>query len=138
MKRDYIYSLILILFVGLCSCNKSAQQTKSESGNPLIKLMQCYQQVERSETFNLCFDSVLEDSRCPKNAVCIWQGVARVKFTLSSKNYSHSFTLASLKMPPLYAKDTILQGYKFEFINLYPYPGDGASEVKAEVKITKQ
>lgn len=138
MKLLYIYSLILVVAVAACSCTKMARADRSASGNPLIGLQQCYEQASGSEMIRLCLDSVLEDSRCPRNVVCVWSGVARIKLTLSSKNYSHSFRLASLKAPPHYINDTILEGYKFQFINLSPYPGDAPSAVKAEVKITKQ
>ena len=46
-------------------------------------------------------------------------------------------------MKPNYTKDTIIGGYKIEFINLLPYPGTFTppaqdSDVKAELKISKQ
>jgi hypothetical protein len=34
-----------------------------------------------------------EDSRCPKNALCIWAGKVSYHFTLTSKNGSESFAL---------------------------------------------
>jgi hypothetical protein len=46
-------------------------------------------------------------------------------------------------MQPNYTKDTVIAGYKIEFINLSPYPGTVAdpipdSQRKAELKVTKQ
>jgi hypothetical protein len=46
-------------------------------------------------------------------------------------------------MEPNYTKDTVLAGYKIEFINRLPYPGTFTppapdSQIKAELKITKQ
>jgi hypothetical protein len=32
---------------------------------------------------DVTFMSILEDSRCPKDVVCIWEGQARLKFTVS-------------------------------------------------------
>jgi hypothetical protein len=45
-------------------------------------------------------------------------------------------------MPGTYNKDTSLFGYKFEFINLSPYPGTVPTpvpddKIKAEVRITR-
>ena len=36
----------------------------------------------------LMFDGVSEDSRCPRNVTCVWEGNARVKFIL--REYSHT------------------------------------------------
>lgn len=126
---------ILILLVTLSpACRKS----EPLSPNTVIKLEQCYQQASGTETINLCFDGVMSDSRCPINANCVWQGIALVNFTFSANNHSESFTLATNNAMKPYNTDTVLQGYKIQLINLYPYPGEVGSEVKAEVKISKQ
>jgi hypothetical protein len=39
------------------------------------------------------FDQVLEDSRCPMNARCVWEGNARVAFTISRDGKASSLTL---------------------------------------------
>jgi hypothetical protein len=47
-------------------------------------------QIGRSETFKVegqsievTFDKVLEDSRCPKDVICIWEGQAKLQLTLA-------------------------------------------------------
>ena len=39
------------------------------------------------------FDKVLEDSRCPMNARCVWEGNARVEFTISQGGKASSLIL---------------------------------------------
>lgn len=130
--------LFIILFVTFCACKKSAQlnATATATATATIKLGQCFQQGTGSKAISLCFDSVVNDSRCPKNTECIWKGIALAKFTFSSDNHTNSFILANSSIPH-YPADTVLQGYKITFLNLYPYPGDTVSAVKAEVKISQ-
>ena len=67
----------------------------------------------------LSFDS-LSDGRCPIGAWCIWEGTARVKLhvqqsgkkTISFWLNTHSSLLT----------DTIVNGLRFELIDLLPYP----------------
>jgi hypothetical protein len=59
-------------------------------------------------------DYVSEDSRCPANVVCVWEGKAEVKFIFSVNNNKTSFTLG------LY-QETIISGYKIRLLDLRPY-----------------
>ena len=85
----------------------------------------------------------MSDSRCPANAVCIWQGAGTATFSFTKNGDTHIFNLSTITMKPNYTKDTVIAGYKIEFIDLSPYPGTVAdpipdSQRKAELKITKQ
>lgn len=75
----------------------------------------CLNDFERQGS--ICFDSVLTDSRCPVNVVCIWAGEAVVRFKLTRNNNSSIFI--DLHTGTV---DTIVNGYKFSFIDLLPYP----------------
>ena len=95
------------------------------------------------DDLTLSFDKVASDSRCPANAVCIWQGAATAKFSFTKNGELHSFDLSTITKSPAYAKDTTIAGYKIEFINLSPYPGTFTppapdDQIRAELKITKQ
>jgi len=123
------------------SCSKSTGILKE--GSVEIKLHECKNGFISGDDLKLCFDAVISDSRCPANAICIWQGAATVKLSFTKNEQAHSFNLSSLTMPPTYNKDTVIAGYKFEFINLSPYPGTVSGPIpdnqrKAEIKITKQ
>jgi hypothetical protein len=72
----------------------------------------------------------------------VWAGSALAKFSLTKNGESTSFSLATLKYGS-YNKDTVIMGYKIEFVNLSPYPGTvstpvPADRIKAEIKITRQ
>jgi hypothetical protein len=80
-----------------------------------LKYKSCLNDYSNHTTF--CFDSVLTDSRCPENLICIWGGEAIVRFKIV--NDRNSLLFIDL---PTGTIDTIVSDYKISFIDLYPYP----------------
>ena len=137
--------LSILLFTTLTafvnSCSKSGG--KFREGTIELKLSECEKGSIAGDDLKLCFTTVVNDSRCPANAICIWQGAATVSFSFTKNGKTHHFNLSTITMQPNYTKDTVIAGYKIEFINLSPYPGTVADPVpdnqrKAELIITKQ
>ena len=123
------------------SCSKSSD--KFSEGSIELKLSECEDGNIAGDDLKLCFNAVVSDSRCPANAVCIWQGAATATFSFTKNGNTHRFNLSTITMKPNYTKDTVIAGYKIEFKNLLPYPGTVADPIpdnqkKAELNITKQ
>jgi hypothetical protein len=101
----------------------------------------CLQTVYKGDDVTLCFDSLVEDSRCPIGALCIWEGRAIVKFSFTVNQDQRPIILSTVKFPGS-PSDTTLMGYKIEFVNLLPYPevnkSPDISKYRTELKITKQ
>jgi len=141
MKTFLIFLLIATLSLG-SSCSKSGDKRLAE-GTIELKLHESAEGSLNGDKVKLGFDAVVSDSRCPANAICVWQGAATATFSFSKNGSNHRFNLSTITMEPNYKQDTIISGYKIEFINLLPYPGTFTppapdSDVKAELKITKQ
>jgi hypothetical protein len=145
IKEQMKLFLSILLFITLTafvnSCSKSGN--KFREGTIELKLSGCENGRIAGDDLTLCFNAVVSDSRCPANAMCIWQGAATATFSFTKNNDTHRFNLSTITMKPNYTKDTVIAGYKIEFINLLPYPGTVAdpipdSQRKAEIKITKQ
>jgi len=75
--------------VGLSEANKPVTN-KAEPGQEFL-----LQGKGAAEVAGLTvrFDKVIEDSRCPMNARCVWEGNARVAFTISRGGKSSPLTL---------------------------------------------
>ena len=141
MKTFLIILSIATITLGN-SCSKSADKRLKEGTIELILNESAEGNID-GDKVKLAFDALVSDSRCPANAMCIWQGTAVCKFSFTKNNETSTFELSTLNMPPTYHKDTVVLGYKIEFINLLPYPGTVTSpapndQIKAELKITKQ
>jgi hypothetical protein len=125
------------IFLALISCKKDPELRASSS----VPWKDCSEFENKTDHITVCLDSLVEDSRCPVGAVCIWQGTAIARFSVTVNNHQQPVTLSTFKLPG-FASDTVLMGYKIEFVNLLPYPeinvSHDISEYRAEVKITKQ
>lgn len=135
----YIIPVATILMANSCSKN----DIEIREGTVELALNKCGSGNIGGKNLRLCYDSLISDSRCPANAMCIWQGTATAKFSLTKDHETKTFVLSTIDMSPTYKKDTVLMGYKIEFVNLTPYPGTvpspvPADQIKVELKITKQ
>jgi len=74
------------------------------------------------ETLRLSFLSVGEDSRCPTDVVCAWQGNAAVEIALGlGMGPSHPFTLNTADG----AASAVFGGYRVTLLGLRPTPRAG-------------
>ena len=132
-----LFLLLPVVIITAVSCKKNHEPGSSSS----LALKTCSQSVYGSDLVKICFDSLLEDSRCPRGAICIWMGTATGKFSFTVNNNEQKITLSTVVSPALFPRDTILMGYKIEFLDLLPYPdinAPGIRDYKADIKITKQ
>ena len=140
----FLFILLTLAFT-TCKKNTSLNGNSKEiqiNSPSYISWKTCSQTIYKNDIVKICFDSLLQDSRCPNGALCIWQGTAVVKFSFSVHNDQHDIILSPQNSPPLYPSDTSLLRYKIEFLSLKPYPQIGVqrnlSDYKAELMITKQ
>ena len=70
-----------------------------------------------SAGFELGFDQVLEDSRCPADVMCVWAGTARLKGWLRVNGERREIELKTFPREPL-----ALDGFTIEVQGLEPFP----------------
>lgn len=125
----------LMLFI-FASCKK---EYKANNEN-FIPVNKCQAFNSNETIITCCLDSVLQDSRCPINAVCIWQGIAVARFKVNVQTSHHIITLATSKFQP-YNNDSTVAGFKIEFINLLPQielnKSINYNDYIAQIKLTK-
>ena len=129
--------IALALFV-LFSCRKETKTTNSDT--IIVALDGCSDQPTESQVWQICFDSLLEDSRCPINANCIWQGVAKGKFRFKINSQEHVVLLSTLTMAPYYTNDTTVSGIHLKLNNILPYPvypNNPQGQITASVEVTQ-
>jgi hypothetical protein len=73
---------------------------------------------ESTLTF-LQFDSILEDSRCPADVMCFWEGNARISFLLEEPGGRHRFALNTYAG---FTRDTSVAGRRVALIGVLPRP----------------
>jgi len=109
-------------------CSFLACEKTSISNSPAAKelilndtLTIAYQDTLRNTDENswLTFSSLVADSRCAINVVCVWEGNAEISFTFFNGVKSASF---NLNTHPMFGRDTTVLGFDFSLIEVDPYP----------------
>jgi hypothetical protein len=133
--------VVFVIIVGLIACEKSSNQidlsTTTDSVN--IAVNSCIERLYSSNIrIKYCFDSLLQDYRCPYNAMCIWEGYAKARFTVSINNLQHTIELYTPNVQSNFKADTIISGIHIRLENVTPENGDPSStydDYKAILKV---
>ncbi len=110
---------IAILF--LCFSVSLITAQEDTPTTPRIAIKVGLEKTISTREMNIEFVEVLEDSRCPKDVVCVWAGQARVKVKLSGPEVKERELELILGPKPL---DIIFTGEDFiiKAVALTPYP----------------
>lgn len=105
------------LLLSASACSHAPTGPSAPLGSPFRVGVGQSVKVE-SAGFELGFDQVLEDSRCPADAICVWPGTARLKAWLRvSGEPRREVELKTFPRAPL-----ALDGYTVEVQALEPFP----------------
>jgi hypothetical protein len=137
MKKVALFSLVLF-----CACEGILSPVNLDE--PFF-LNFGGSKVLRPDNLRIEFQQVLEESRCPSDAVCIWAGRARIGLLLQTTADSVRLELV---IPGFVAQsDTLAHqpvdtiGYRITLLQLDPYPHSQRqapdSEYRALLKISR-
>jgi len=118
--RAILSSLVLFSII-FFSCDKPVEEIGYRF--PVIEINHCADTSLNGQTVQICFDSLISDSRCSANANCVWQGEATVKLSLHTAAVQQSFKLSTINAAPTFKNDTTISGYKIKLLSVSPYPG---------------
>jgi hypothetical protein len=130
-------AFILFLFLSAAACQNEDNQSQADE---IVDLNYKESKYIQDQTISISLDSVLNDSRCPNGAACVWVGNAAVRFSYTRETQNSFFVLNTFAN---FRTDTLLDGYRIKLVQLNPYPQLGhlpikQSEYKAELKVTKE
>ena len=75
-------------------------------------------EIKRSDT-RITFRQVREDSRCPTDVTCVWEGDAKVEVVIARPGTPDETKLLSIKSP---GNETRVGNLKIRFVGLTPVP----------------
>lgn len=109
--------LVILLTLLFYSCSKDVnipinQDDLKVGGNVILEYGKCLKTINKD--YEICLISI-NDSRCPSNVVCVWEGDAAVEFNLKSKSENNYFTLHSNNK---FQQDTIINNLKIKLLNV--------------------
>ena len=129
--RTSLVVTICILFFLIVSCHKS------DIADGYIVQKRCEERIVNGSRVTICFDKLLQDSRCPLQSMCIWQGAAKGNFSFRAGNQEAEFSLSTTTLKPEYFRDTVLFGYRIHLVDVKPYPGEGSFAPRAKIEISQ-
>ncbi|MBK7105639.1 MAG: hypothetical protein IPH62_10185 [Ignavibacteriae bacterium] len=136
--RIIFFTISILVLTTFCSDSI----TETESFNLFDDIIIEYNQklVNDDENISIQFTELVGDSRCPIDAICVWEGDAEIKFRFSKNNSFEDFTLhTSINY---FNADTLLFGYRIELVEVFPYPQINieipSKDYKVKIKIEKE
>lgn len=118
----------ILLGVVLISCASKKSQVEKDLSPNVNVVVQYGAQNSVSSNVMIAFEKIIQDSRCPKDVTCIWEGDAEVGLALVLGTAIHRFTLHTNRG---FAMDTTIKGKHIRMVSLEPYPVS-TSEIKTE------
>ncbi len=94
------------------------------------------QGIAKKSKLRIKFVSLVEDTRCPTDATCIWAGNAKIKVKISNGQTSKEFEFNSNDGP----KGDSFDGWAVYLEELTPYPKQGKAVIghyKAKFKVIR-
>jgi hypothetical protein len=116
----------------LCSCQAAAGGMQAALDHEFS--LSIGQSAElRSEQIAVQFVQIEEDSRCPRGAMCIWQGRVRSSLRITDAGNSSTLVLIQPGLSSEYGKDTY--GRYDITSRVEPYPELGSKIAKGDYRL---
>jgi hypothetical protein len=127
--RKPVFFCLIFFFLFSCKKNDDKKDTPTSLYTVELKVGNCTELLDKT---SICFDSVLNDSRCPIGVECIWAGNAVVKLGLTKDQRKHEIKLNTF---PNFQTDTIIDNLYISLVELTPYPNIQTSSQDSSYKV---
>lgn len=75
-----------------------------------------------TELISISFLDITQDSRCPENVTCVWQGLVEVEILVKVNGDEESFLLSSFPQFEGVPSQLDFNGYSISLVDVIPYP----------------
>ena len=108
------YFLIFLIFIGFAA-NVFAIDSKEIELDKQFTIKA--EQTVSLDNLKVTFLEIVEDSRCPSDVTCVWQGRASIKLNAENEDHSEDMILTMGEN-----STAQIEMYKINLIDLSPYP----------------
>ena len=123
---------IVILAMLLSGCAGSCNEVKARLGEEFSLRIGQTASITK-ENLEIRFAEVVEDSRCPRNVICVWAGRVSCIVQLTNSDSCYKMVLTEPGLAEQYAKETY-KDYQFAF-HVEPYPEAGRNIAEKEYRL---
>ncbi len=134
-RKSKFMRLLIFSLIALCvfsfSCEEQfAPGSEFEIGDTItINLNET--RYNEAYQFALTYDSLLAESRCAMNVVCIWQGNATVQVSFKTPDETFPFELHTLGTES-FPSSFQTAGLTIQLVSVAPYPCVGCENIRKE------
>lgn len=75
-----------------------------------------------TELISISFLDITQDSRCPENVVCVWQGLVEVEILFEVQGKEENIKLSSYPQFEEVPNSVNFNGYSIKLVDVTPYP----------------
>lgn len=111
--------ILLSLSILLIECSDSSTNYNEVELDKEFNIKEGDSVIIFQERIVIKFKNVKDDSRCPKNAVCVWEGNAAVVLELKNSNGDTFTSILNTSIEP---KEVKFSNFIIELKGLNPYP----------------
>lgn|GEM_PF-582953 len=138
MNIKLLFCLPLLLLMSSCKTQTSQTETTTVTNNTIIIGINKTAKIPNSK-ISLEFKNISEDSRCPVDANCVWEGIAIVSIEGISGNNQTNFQVGTRNfIPKNVTKSFSFSGYTFILVDLKPQPGGKEKNESVTFKYEKE
>ena len=138
MNIKTIFCIPLLLLMSSCKTQTSKPETSTVNNNTVTIGLNKSMKIPNSKV-SLQFKEVVEESRCPVDVTCIWEGIAIVNVEAVSANEKTNFQVSTRDfLQKNVTKSFSFSGYRFTLTDLKPYPGGKEESQSVSFKYEKE
>ncbi|MBV6878611.1 hypothetical protein NG800_001860 [Epilithonimonas ginsengisoli] len=139
MNIKTIFCIPLLLLMSNCKTQTSSKTETSTVTNNIVTIGLDKQVKIPNSKVSLQFKEVVEESRCPVDVTCVWEGIAIVNVEATSGSEKMDFKVATRDfLPKNVTKTFSFSGYKFTLTELKPQPGAKEEPATVSFKFEKE
>lgn len=134
-----IFCIPLLLLMSNCKTQTSSKTETSTVINNTVTISLNKQMKIPNSKVSLQFKEVVEESRCPVDVTCVWEGIAIVNVEAISGSEKMDFKVGTRDfLPKNVTKSFSFSGYKFTLTELKPQPGGKEEPSTVSFKYEKE
>jgi len=121
-KRSFYLVAFLAVVLSASGCGGGHSDIQARQ-NEEFSLSMGQRVLIVGENLEISFEDVIEDSRCPRDVICVWAGRVTCMVELTHAGSSYRMALTELGLTDDYSKERY-EGYELTF-HVTPYPEAG-------------
>jgi len=138
MNIKTIFCIPLLLLMSNCKTQTAKTETTAVTNNTVTIGLEKQAKIPNSKV-TIQFKEVVEESRCPIDVTCVWEGIAIINVDAVSGNQKQNFQVATRDFLQKNLTNSFnFSGYRFTLVELKPQPGGKEEPTTVTFKYEKE